>query len=238
MLERAFGSQPCVIPTTHWEWRDIGLARPADRGNAKSKLSEPRSYFVPRRAIVTILLLCISAAIIGYVADRSLTRSPPGEVPPMPILGKFTLISPPLPAPALGYVTRNGTATQLADFRGHWLLVNLWATWCAPCIKEMPSLDRMKARFGAAVEVVAIAEDRNGASTVNRFLSDHAVNSLTIGLDQTGAIANALHVEGLPTSFLIDPQGRIVARLEGAAAWDTGPTLATLRGLMTAKQKS
>jgi hypothetical protein len=102
----------------------------------------------------------------------------------------------------------------------------------------MPSLDRMKARLGAAVEVVAISEDRTGAATVDRFLSDHAVNSLAIGLDQTGGIANALHVDGLPTSFLIDPQGRIVARLEGAAAWDTGPTLTTLRDLMTAKQKS
>jgi thiol-disulfide isomerase/thioredoxin len=193
---------------------------------------------VPRRAIVAILVLCIAAGIIGYVADRSFTPPPPQDVPPMPVLGKFTLVSPPRPAPALGYVTRDGTAKQLADFKGHWLLVNLWATWCAPCIKEMPSLDRMKARLGAAVEVVAISEDRGGATAVDRFLSDHAVNSLAIGLDHTGGIASALHVEGLPTSFLIDPQGRIVARLEGAAAWDIGPTLATLRGLMTAKQKS
>jgi thiol-disulfide isomerase/thioredoxin len=193
---------------------------------------------LPRRAIVTIVLLCVAAAIIGYAADRSLTASPPPEAPSMPVLGKFTLVSPPLEAPAHGYIARDGTAKQFADFKGHWLLVNLWATWCAPCIKEMPSLDRMQAKLGSAVEVIAISEDRGGVTAVDRFLTDHAVKSLTIGLDQTGSIANAMHVEGLPTSLLIDPQGRIVARLEGAAAWDTGPTLATLEELMAAKQKS
>ncbi len=156
----------------------------------------------------------------------------------MPVLGKFTVVSPPLPVPALGYMARDGAAKQLANFKGHWLLLNLWATWCAPCIKEMPSLDRMQARLGSVVDVVAISEDRGGVTAVDRFLADHAVKSLAIGLDQTGRIASALHVEGLPTTFLIDPQGSVVARLEGAATWDIGPTLATLRGLMIVKQKS
>ena len=193
---------------------------------------------MPRRAIVPIVLLCVAGGLIGYAANRSLTPAPPPEAPPMPVLGKFTVVSPPLPAPALGFVARDGTAKRLADFKGDWLLVNLWATWCAPCIKEMPSLDRMQAGLGAAVDVVAISEDRGGSAAVDRFLADHAVKTLTIGLDRTGSIANALHVEGLPTSFLVDPQGRIVAKLEGAAAWDDGPTLATLRGLMTVKQRS
>ena len=156
----------------------------------------------------------------------------------MPALGKFAVVSPPQPAPALRFIARDGAAKQLADFKGRWLLVNLWATWCAPCVKEMPSLDRMQARLGPAADVVAISEDRGGAAAVDRFLAEHAVKTLAIGLDQTGSIANALHIQGLPTSFLIDPQGRIVAKLEGAAAWDVGPTLATLRGLMTVKQRS
>jgi thiol-disulfide isomerase/thioredoxin len=193
---------------------------------------------VPPRAIVTIVLLCVAVGIVGFAADRSLTHPPPLPAPPTPVLGKFTVVSPPLPAPALGYLARDGTAKQLADFKGRWLLLNLWATWCAPCIKEMPSLDRMQARLGSGVDVVAISEDRGGVTAVDRFLADHAVKSLAIGLDQTGRIASALHVDGLPTSFLIDPQGRVVAKLEGAATWDIGPTLATLRGLMIVKQKS
>jgi thiol-disulfide isomerase/thioredoxin len=193
---------------------------------------------VPRRAVVTIVLVCVAAGIIGYVADRSLTPPPTRQAPPIAALGKFTMVSPPRPAPALGYIARDGKAKQFADFKGHWLLVNLWATWCAPCIKEMPSLDRMQTRLGTAVDVVAISEDRGGVTAVDRFLADHAVKSLAIGLDQTGRVANALKVEGLPTSFLIDPQGRIVAKLEGAATWDIDPTLATLRELMTVKQKS
>ncbi len=83
---------------------------------------------------------------------------------------------------------------------GHWVLVNLWATWCAPCIKEMPSLDRTKAKFGPALDVVAISEDRNGLKSVDPFLAAHPVTSLAIGLDQKGGLTSAMHIEGLPTS--------------------------------------
>ena len=176
-----------------------------------------------------VVLFCVAVGIAGYVAYRTFTPVSRPKEPPMPMIGKFTAVSPPLPAPALAFTGRDGAERRLADFAGHWVLVNLWATWCAPCIKEMPSLDRMQAKLGPSLDVLAISEDRNGTKAVDPFLAAHAVKSLAIGLDPTGKIASALHVEGLPTSLLIDPHGLLVAKLEGAAEWDEGPTLATLR---------
>ena len=78
-------------------------------------------------------------------------------------LGQFNPLDQPLPAPALDFVGRDGAAQSLADFHGRWLLVNLWATWCAPCVREMPALDRLQAQLGQKLTVLAISEDRGGA---------------------------------------------------------------------------
>jgi thiol-disulfide isomerase/thioredoxin len=182
-----------------------------------------------------VIVICAAVGIAGYVAYRTLNAASPPQEQQMPVIGEFTPVSPPLPAPGVAYQGRDGTARHLAEFRGHWLLVNLWATWCAPCIKEMPSLGRLQAKLGTALTVVAISEDRNGAKAVEPFLATHAIASPAIGLDPSSGMVGALHVEGLPTSLLIDPQGRIVAKLEGAAEWDEGPTLARLREIMASE---
>jgi thiol-disulfide isomerase/thioredoxin len=182
-----------------------------------------------------MVVICVAVGIAGYLTFRTNTPAPPSQGQQMPVIGKFTPVSPPLPAPGVTYRGRDGAVKHLGDFRGRWLLVNLWATWCAPCIKEMPSLERLQTRLGTTLTVVAISEDRNGAKAVDPFLAAHAIATLAIGLDPEGDIAATLPVEGLPTSFLIDPQGRVVAKLEGATDWDGGATLATLQGLMAAR---
>jgi thiol-disulfide isomerase/thioredoxin len=182
-----------------------------------------------------VVVICVAVGIAGYLTFR--TPAPPPQWQRTPVIGKFTPVSPKLPAPALAYLGRDGVAKHLADLRGHWVLVNLWATWCAPCVKEMPSLDRLQTMLGGTLDVVAISEDRNGAKSVDPFLASKVtLKSLTIGLDPAGNITDALHVEGLPTSFLLDPQGEVVATLEGATDWDGGPTLARLKEIMAANQ--
>ena len=79
-------------------------------------------------------------------------------------IGDFTPVSPPRPAPALSFTSRAGEPRHLADFRGKVLLVNLWATWCGPCVREMPSLERLQAALGDRLTVLAISEDRGGAA--------------------------------------------------------------------------
>jgi len=182
--------------------------------------------------VAVTIVVCVAVGIAGYFAFRTPPQPAPLQRQQEVAVGKFIAVSPPRPAPALSFTGRDGKKKALADFRGRWLLVNLWATWCAPCIKEMPSLDRMQAEFGSTLDVIAISEDRNGAKAVEPFIATLKVKSLPLGLDPAGEVAGALHVQGLPTTFLIDPQGRIVAQLEGAAEWDGDRMLATLKGLM------
>ncbi len=143
-------------------------------------------------------------------------------------LGQFTPLDPPRPAPELSFAARDGSPTRLADFRGHWLLVNLWATWCAPCVREMPSLDRLQATIGDRLTILAVSQDRGGAPVVAPFLEQLRLASLRIYLDPKGALGQGLGARGLPTTFLLDDEGRVRAQLEGAAEWDSPQLLATL----------
>jgi len=143
-------------------------------------------------------------------------------------LGKLTPVDPPRPAPELSFAARNGSPAQLADFHGHWLLVNLWATWCAPCVREMPSLDRLQAKLGNRLTVLAVSQDRGGAEVVDPFLAKLSLGALHIYLDPKAVVGKGLGARGLPTTFLVDGEGRIRAQLEGAAEWDSPDMLAML----------
>jgi thiol-disulfide isomerase/thioredoxin len=186
-----------------------------------------------------ILLAVLSLAVLlafhywpsphGRPADGTLASSGSdiGSSPAAP-LGQFSPLDPPRPAPEASFAARDGTTLRLADFRGRWLLVNLWATWCAPCLREMPSLDRLQKRLGERLTVLAISQDRGGKEAVEPFLAKLHLEALATYLDPKGAVGRALGIEGLPTSFLIDAEGLIRGRLEGAAAWDSPEMLRRL----------
>jgi thiol-disulfide isomerase/thioredoxin len=135
----------------------------------------------------------------------------------------FVLAKPPKPAPALSFTGMDGKELTLADFKGKLAVINLWATWCAPCIKEMPSLDRMNARLAPqGLALLAISQDRGGAKTVAPFIEKLGLKSLPVYLDPTGGVQRALGVRGLPTTVVIGADGRELGRFEGDANWD-GP---------------
>jgi thiol-disulfide isomerase/thioredoxin len=186
-----------------------------------------------KKFIGLIGIVCIVAA--GLIAFIAWPRAPQREAAQggsQETLGQFSPVVPPRPAPALEFSAGDGQPATLEDFKGHWVLVNLWATWCAPCIKEMPSLDRLQAQFGPLLSVLAISEDHKGAETVDPFVAKLGLKSLKIYLDAGGKLVSSLGVSGLPTSYLIDPDGHIRARLEGAADWDAPKTRNDLEKLM------
>ena len=150
-------------------------------------------------------------------------------------LGPFKRLPEPVPAPEIAFRNADGRDLTFADFRGRVLAVNFWATWCAPCVEEMPALDRLHAAVsGDRIEVVAISVDRGGLRQVAPFFAAHDLKHMPVYLDPTGASMRAFAIRGLPTTVVIDGEGREVGRLEGAAAWDSPAAQRLLRALAKA----
>lgn len=137
-----------------------------------------------------------------------------------------------MPAPTVAYVAADGAQTTLAALEGKVLVVNFWATWCAPCVRELPSLDKLADMLDPEkVVVLALSTDRGGATKAKPFLDDLGVKNLAADLDPKSSLARALGLRGLPTTFVIDAKGQLVAKLEGYAEWDDGPIVEWLEAL-------
>lgn len=135
-------------------------------------------------------------------------------------MANFTILPEPKPGPEVSFVNGEGEALSLADFRGKVLLVNLWATWCGPCRREMPDLDALQAEFGGdKFEVVAISADRQGPSVIGPFYDEVGVTNLAHYNDKTMKTHRAMRSLGLPTTIIYDAEGREVGRLIGPAHW-------------------
>lgn len=136
----------------------------------------------------------------------------------------------PKPMPPLSFVDAEGRRVDLADFKDRVILLNLWATWCAPCVKEMPSLDRLQGQLGGdAFQVVALSLDRGGRTAVEPFYKKTGVEHLTVFLDPGSQSMKVLSLRGLPTTILVDPEGRELGRVEGAVEWDSPEAVSFLR---------
>jgi len=151
-----------------------------------------------------------------------------------PLRGAFsqamTLFDPPREAPGEPFDSAGGEALTLADFRGQVVLLNFWATWCTPCVEEMPSLDRLQAALGGeGLAVVALSGDRQGMKVVGPFYEKLGLRHLQIYLDPKNLLPRRLGIRALPTTLVLDRQGRVVAGLQGATAWDAPEVIDFLR---------
>jgi thiol-disulfide isomerase/thioredoxin len=172
----------------------------------------------------------LALGLIGAVSAASLAPSRagagPGEAAAPPAFAgemrQFSLIKPLRPAPAESFSAPDGSAVTLGAFKGKVVLVNFWATWCAPCLREMPALDRLQAALGGdRFQVVTISVDRQGKPVVEPFLKRLGVGHLPAYLDSQSALLHAFGARGLPTSYLIDADGTLIGYLEGPADWDS-----------------
>jgi thiol-disulfide isomerase/thioredoxin len=133
--------------------------------------------------------------------------------------------------PEVGLVTADDTAASMADYHGRWVVLNFWATWCAPCRHEMPALDRLQEAM-PALAVVPVATGRNAVEGIERFYAEAGVKHLPILRDPKSELARSMGVMGLPITVILNPEGQEVARLIGDAEWDSAHAMTILNALM------
>jgi thiol-disulfide isomerase/thioredoxin len=186
-----------------------------------------------------------AAALLGAMllgmpsagAQSASAGSPPARRPHPLDQNPFASMTDTAPRalPNLTFIDGNGAPRSLAQFRGKLVLLNVWATWCPPCRREMPTLERLQAELGGPdFEVVALSIDRGGRAAVDSFFDEINVQALKVYVDPTTAVRNDLALTAFPTTLLIDRQGREIGRYTGGANWDSPEVLATLRKYLAA----
>ncbi|MFN0191111.1 MAG: TlpA family protein disulfide reductase [Aestuariivirga sp.] len=190
--------------------------------NANSKAGASR--FLP-------LILAVVAGAIGIYWFQSDGRKVEPQVIAEAASGGFKayakgalaafLVKPERPQVAdLQFADGAGKPVKLSDWKGKVVLVNLWATWCAPCRKEMPAFAELQKQLGGPdFEVVAISVDRKGAEASAAFLKETGADNLKLYVEPTAKVLNDLQALGLPATVLVDRSGREIGRLLGPAEW-------------------
>jgi thiol-disulfide isomerase/thioredoxin len=148
----------------------------------------------------------------------------------------FARIDPPRNAPDFSLPDMDGELHTLQDYRGKVVLINFWATWCPPCRREMPALERLYSKLGGEAFAVLAINQWEDADHVFAYMGDlNVIPSFPILFDPESRVAEEFGVKGLPTSFLLDRQGRVVFRAVGGRAFDHPEVEQTIRSLMAAE---
>ena len=125
-----------------------------------------------------------------------------------------------------------GKEISFSDFQDKVLLVNFWATWCAPCIKEMPSLDILKKKINKNFDVIAVSVDRDGVKKVKDFFNENKITNLGKYFDTKNSLAKEMNLIGLPTSFFINKKGDLIGYFQGDMEWDNNNFIAFINILI------
>ncbi|THD83566.1 TlpA family protein disulfide reductase [Aliigemmobacter aestuarii] len=133
--------------------------------------------------------------------------------------------------PQAALLTLDDQPASLSDYGGKWVLVNFWATWCPPCRKEMPGLDRLQAEMGDRLSVVTVATGRNPVPAIRKFWDEAGIENLPVLRDPGSELARGMGVMGLPVTVILNPEGQEVGRLIGDAEWDSPEAIAVLTAL-------
>ena len=191
-----------------------------------------------RTRMAAIAAGCAAVITLGVLYGIGKWNVHAGPRPPA-VLNRLLLVSGQPAAPQVQFVDDAGKKLNLSDFRGRYVLVNLWATWCGPCINELPELARLQQALPKDRFVVAPVDvlERLDASSLHNFLQMHSADSLPVYIDsdrqtQQGFIANEL-----PLTVLIDSNGREVARAAGGQKWADPASVAWMKSISSPPQK-
>ncbi|OUS12159.1 hypothetical protein A9Q97_06495 [Rhodospirillales bacterium 47_12_T64] len=177
-------------------------------------------------ALLLLTVISLSAISLSVTkASAEISEKPPLEGR---LDGNFTLFDPPIPVPIESFQGDDGKLMSLKDMKGQVLLVNFWATWCPPCVKEMPDLDKLQAEMGSdSFRVITLSEDRSGLKKILPFFKDKELKNLPAYVDIKGRVSRAFGLRGLPSTYLVNKQGMIVGTLIGPYEWNA-PEVKTL----------
>ena len=191
----------------------------------------PREKTQQKRLLLVAFALAIGVAVMLLLGVKPSVGQPAklntGH------MAAFVYKAEPPALASFKFVDGTGKERTLSEWKGRVVLLNLWATWCAPCRKEMPDLDKLQAEVGSdKFEVVAISVDRSGVNGARKFLGEVGVSKLTLYADPTARLSSELKVLGLPATLLIDADGREVGRLLGPAEWATDDAKSLIKSQM------
>lgn len=168
--------------------------------------------------IVLVGVIVAAATFAVYMLSGLNDEEIPGK---LGSIDNFIVAREIKPAPLLTFLDEEGTKVTLEKFRGKIVVLNLWATWCTPCVAEMPMLDRLQQQLeGVGVVVVALSIDRGGPEVVREFFDEHEIEHLAVYVDPTMRAQNDVSAIGLPTTIIIDREGNDRGRIVGPAEWD------------------
>jgi peroxiredoxin len=178
-----------------------------------------------RRALMTAATVA-AGALGGNVVARQARAQEMGSVAGMQEMPSGASL------PAFQFFTPDNQTRTLADYRGRGVVLNLWATWCGPCVAEMPTLDALAVALASAdIVVLPLSSDAGGAAAVRSFFDSHDIEHLPILLDPGGAVTQAWQVPGIPVTVIFDRAGHPRARLVGSADWSTPEAIARVKML-------
>ena len=180
-------------------------------------------------AVIAQLAVFVILAV-WLTPPRDVAAAAPSFQGDMQVYAPF---DPPADPPDIKITDGDGEQIGLDAFAGKVVLLNFWATWCGPCKREMPALDRLQAEMGGSdFAVVAISIDRGGRKVVERWLKSNKIANLGIYLDPKSRLMRGLGTRGLPTSYILDRDGRVAGELEGSAEWDSDEAKTLLKFYM------
>ena len=182
--------------------------------------------------IVTVLALVLAVAL-GVLYGKGLLNVHHQANPPAS-LAVLTPEKTPAPAPDIGFADAAGTRHALSAYKGRWVLLNMWATWCAPCVAELPALAQLKSAVPGLTVLAVDLTHNEKPDAADAFLKSHHAGSLGTFVDNEVKMMQAFTVAGLPTTVLIDPSGKVYARAEGPAQWSAPESVAYFKELVGA----
>ncbi|ETX15779.1 thioredoxin [Roseivivax halodurans JCM 10272] len=170
---------------------------------------------------------------LTLLANPALADTEAAEAARAGDMKKLNFHAEPKAAGSEAFETFEGEPASLAEYEGKWALVNFWATWCAPCREEMPTLSALQKELGGNdFEVVTIATGRSPKPAMRDFFEEIGVDNLPTLRDPSSALAREMSVLGLPITVILNPDGEEIARLQGDADWSSEEALTVLRTLM------